>query len=223
MSGGPGSSDVPNTGRRLTPHRLLLALTILGFTIGLAWILRDFVRQTIVLPLADLAWTVWLGLISLHQAIWWGLLLMVGLVVTLRSLGSLGREPVRSARSSGHTLSTSRYRFWRVGLDGQTYSPFTRERIRHELQGLVLQVLAGQNRAETEEVRARLVRGEIELPPEVAGLFTRTTPLPSVAQRSWDWRRWFRRPAALDPGLDIEKIISWLEAQTGAPAQDLKM
>lgn len=223
MSGDPGSSAVPHTVRRITPRQLLLALTILGFTIGLAWIMRDFVRQTIVLPLADLAWTVWIGMMSVHQAIWWGLLLLAGLVVTLRSLGSLGREPVRAARPSSRTLSGSRYRFWRAGLEAQTYSPFTRERIRHELQGLVLQVLADQNRSETEEVKARLIRGEIELPPEVAGLFANTTALPAAPQRRWDWRRWFRRPAALDPGLDMEKIISWLEAQTSAPAQDSKM
>ena len=220
MSVGPKAAPDSSSSLRITPRRLLLALAILGFTIGLAWILRDFVRDTIVLPLADLLWTLWIGLMSLHQAIWWGLLLIAGLVVTLHSLGSLGREPVHFARPAGRTISTSRYRFWRAGLDAQIYSPFSRERIRHELQGLVLMVLVIQSRAETEEVKARLGRGEIELPPAVAGLFTNTISLLPEPERRWNWRGWFRRPAVPSSGIEFEEIIIWLEAQTSPSTQD---
>lgn len=213
-------SQRPTLLRQITPVRLVLAGVILAITLVLALVLRDFVRNTIVLPLTNFFWIVWIALASLPQALWWILLLLIGLGVALRSLRAPGLRLFQSRAAYGRGFTTSRYYYWRYGLESQVLSPFSRERIRRDLQGLVLKVLSTQLRAEPDAIRERLLAGDFELPETVASLFVYTPPAPFEPGRRWDWLGWFRRPAARPAGLDVEPILAWLEAQTNLREPD---
>jgi hypothetical protein len=219
MSPNPISSPRPTLRQQITPGRLALAAGVVVITLVLALALRDFVRASIVLPLYNFFWIIWLALQSLHQAVWWVMLLAIGLIVALRSLRGPRLPAIHTNQISGRGYTSSRYFYWRYGLESQALSPFSRERIRRDLQGLVLKVLASQLRTEPEEVRGRLQAGEFDLPQSVANLFVYTPPAPFELARRWDWLGWFRRPARA-AGLDVEPILAWLEAQTNVRELD---
>lgn len=209
----------------LSRRRLILLGVVLVVVIGLALVMRDFIRQVILLPLIRLGWLVWVELTSVPQAIFWALFLLIAIVIALRSLDTgRARPPAHAGMMLLHFTQSSRYHHWKVGLDALPQSPFSRERVERELQTLVLQVLAEQERTDFEEIRTRQSRGELDLSgqtPAIQALFNVKHSFypagPSILQ-IW-WARLLRRPLPLAPGgepLDVAAIIHWLEEQTGA-------
>jgi hypothetical protein len=92
-----------------TRRRLLTLLSAVVVTALLALILRDFVREFVVLPLLNLGWMVWIGMLSVPQAIYWGIFLLLALIVALRSLSSgTARITSRFERSVQRYNSPSR-------------------------------------------------------------------------------------------------------------------
>lgn len=209
----------------LTRRRLILLGVVLVVVIGLALVMRDFIRQVILLPLISLGWLVWVELTSVPQAIFWALFLLIAIVIALRSLNTgRSRPPAHAGMMLLHFTQSSRYHHWKVGLDALPQSPFSRERVERELQTLVLQVLAEQERTDFEEIRTRQSRGELDLSgqaPAIQALFNVKHSFypaaPSILQ-IW-WARLLRRPLPLAQGgepLNVAEIIHWLEEQTGA-------
>jgi hypothetical protein len=209
----------------LTRRRLILLGVVLVVVIGLALVMRDFIRQTILLPLINLGWLVWVGLTSVPQVVFWALFLLIAIVIALRSLSAgPARLPAHAGMMSLRITQSSRYHHWRIALEALPHSPFARERIERELQVLVLQVLAEQERTDFEEIRARQNRGELDLSdqiPAIQALFNLKHsfyPAPPSILSIW-WARLLGRPHPAAQGvepLDVTAIIHWLEEQTGA-------
>jgi len=211
----------------LTQRRLILIVAVVILVLVLAVLLRDFVRQSILLPLIDLGWLVWVGLQTVPQIAFWGFFVLVALIIALRSLRG-APVPMKTGYASRVVpLSTqySRYHHWKVGMEALPGSPFARERIERELQGLVMQILADQARVDFEEIRVRQNHAELDLSAEsqaIRDLFAidhrkRFTFQPSGPPA---WLAWLlrRAPASAQPAagsLDVPGIIQWLEEQTG--------
>jgi hypothetical protein len=208
----------------LTRRRLILLGVVLVGVIGLALVARDFIRQTILLPLINLGWLVWVMLTSVPQVVFWALFLLIAIIVALQSLNTgRNRQPAQAGMVLLHYTQSSRYHHWKSALAALPHSPFARERIERELQTLVLQVLAEQERTDFEEIRARQSNGELDLSgqsPAIQALFNLKHsfyPAPASILQTW-WMRLLRRPQDLkgvEP-LDVTAIIHWLEEQTGA-------
>ncbi len=78
---------------RTRDMRRWIPLAIVGAaTLILAVVVRDFVREIVVEPVAYLGWIVWLLLTNLPHWIFWTLLLLAGLVI---AASSLRRRPAR--------------------------------------------------------------------------------------------------------------------------------
>jgi hypothetical protein len=210
---------------KLSRRRIILLAVTLVFILGLGFVLRGFVRDNILLPLIDLGWLVWVELLTVPQVVFWALFLLVAVIVAVRSLSG---SPARSGGSGNlipKAMASSRYTHWQVGLEALPNSPFSRERMERELQTLVLQVLAEQQHTDFDTLRARQMSGELDLSTEgaaITGLFTgigrggfpERPPLLAGL-----WARLLGRPQphlAGIPPLDVEGIITWLEAQTGS-------
>jgi hypothetical protein len=209
----------------MTRRRMILLGLTLVVVVGLALVMRDFIRQTILLPLINLGWLVWVGLMSVPQAVFWALFLLIAIIIVLRSL-NMGqpRVPGYAGMMSIRITQSSRYHYWKLVMGTMPHSPFARERIERELQTLVLQVLAEQERTDFEEIRARQLRGELDLSgqdPAIQALFNLKHNFyfaPPSMLRTW-WNRLLGRPRSgsqdVEP-LNMSAIIHWLEEQTGA-------
>lgn len=220
----------------LTRRQITLLLITALILLALAFLVRDFVREQILKPLIDLGWMAWVGLMSLHQALIWGLFLIVALVILARavfarpagrrSTAALGEDagesdPAalrgRSTIALPHYTVDSRYQFWRKSLDALPHSPFARERVARDLQQVVIAVLAEGLRSEPDKVRAQVARGELELDPALVPLFRgRRDPLEAFNSPHW-WQRLFRRsqPRLKASDLNVEALVAWLEGQAG--------
>lgn len=211
----------------LTQRRLILIIAVVILVLVLAFLLRDFVRQSILLPLIDMGWLVWVGLQTVPQIAFWGFFVLVALIIAIRSLAG-APAPSRTGyanRVVPPSTQYSRYHHWKVSMEALPNSPFARERLERELQGLVMQILADQARVDFEEIRVRQNHGELDLSAEsqaIRDLFAidhrkRFAFQPSGPPR---WLAWLlrRRPAFPQPEaghLDVPGIILWLEEQTG--------
>jgi len=76
-----------------TRRRLFILLAFLVLTALLALILRDFVRNYVVLPLLDLGWIAWIFMLSVPQAVYWGMLLLLVIYIAFRSLSAGASRP----------------------------------------------------------------------------------------------------------------------------------
>jgi hypothetical protein len=209
----------------LSRRRILLIVIVMVIVLGLGLLLRDFVRQNIVNPMVDLGWLIWVQMQTVPQVVYWALFMLLAISVAGRSLTIRPGRISLPGGSQTTNYTSSRYHHWQVGLEAVPHSPFSRERVERELQTLVLQVLAEQQRVDFEEVRTRQMRGELDLSaegPAIQSLFVGMghmgyPELPPLIVRLW--ARLLGRPlpqmAGLPP-LDIDGIIAWLETQTGS-------
>ncbi len=207
-----------------TRRRLLILLASLVLTALLALILRDFVRNYVVLPLLDLGWIAWIFMLSVPQAVYWGMLLLLVIYIAFRSLtAGASRTRTRFERSFQRYNSPSRYGYWQVGLKSISRSSYAHERIERELQSLVVQILAEQRRVAVEELRSQIFQNTLDLTGEVQviqDLFklsphTLLTP-PRRGLVAWLARLFGRAEPYTTFGLDVPGVVAWLEEQTGS-------
>lgn len=210
----------------LTRRRLILIAIVMAVVLGLAVLLRDFVRQAILLPLINLGWLAWVELQRVPQIVFWALFVLVALIIAGRSLqNSSGQTLGRYVnRVVPHVTHFSRYHHWKVNLEAITGSPFARERLERELQNLVLQIMADQARIDFDEMRERQKRGLVDFSnesPAIAALFSvdhqKYFAIQSVSLVAWFMRLLRRESAPENPNfavLDVPAIIAWLEEQT---------
>ena len=209
-----------------TRRRLLTLLSAAVLTALLTLLLRDFVRENVVLPLVNLGWIAWIGLLSVPQAIYWGVFLLLALIVAVRSF-SYGPNRIvsRFTRPVQRYNSPSRYAYWQTGLRSISHSSFAHERVERELQNLVLQILAEQRRLAVEELREQLFQGTLDISSEqqiIRDLFELAPHAILIHPRSgffaWLARLFGRSAPHTASRLDISGVVAWLEEQTGSRA-----
>jgi len=162
------------------------------------------------------------------QIVFWAIFLLISLAVAWRSL--MARPPRAPGGPGTVTLRRtipSRYHYWQTGLASMGASPFSRERMVRELQLLVLQVLAEHARTSPDELRERMLHGELDVSQEApviqalmvppGGRFYYEDPMIGPGGLAGWLRRLFRRPAAVvsTPSIDVPGVVDWLENETG--------
>jgi hypothetical protein len=154
-------------------------IVVIVAALGLMFVLRDFVRQAIVLPLSYIAWLAGLVLNSLPQATYWALLLAAAILVAWKSLGAPRRlfyqRKVTPIIADSRVMSLLAAR--QAQLAQLNLSVFARERTAFELRALVVKLLAYQERQSSSEIEQRIRAGTLETPPEIHALLT-------------DWQSW---------------------------------
>lgn len=198
-------------------RRYLPLAVVLLITAVLVVSLDSFFQEMIIQPLLYVLWFGGLVLSTLHQSVFWSLLLLVALVLILRSLGRGASLPV--------TIPEKRYpsqgqvRRWMGLLERAENQRFARWNLAQSLRKLAQDTL---NPDERQGRAKRPVDFEQSLAPDIADYFN--AKLPPV-QAIPLWQRWPIKPArSSNPvpshplDLDPEVVVAFLEKETGQPA-----
>jgi hypothetical protein len=182
-------------------RRFILPLAI-GFIVVLgagvlSLFVRDFVRQTIIIPVTYIAWLVDLVIRSIPQSAFWGAVVAAAILVTWRNLGSkraglILRRPVSAPILADNTDRSVFYT--RLEYIARMYdSPFAREKLALELRLLIVKLLSHRERLPENEIERRVRTGELVTPPEVHALLT-------------SWQTWLSPPKGGSPMQQLEGL-----------------
>ncbi len=213
--------------RHIQPAQLLLvAATLIGIGI-LTIVLRDAVREAVVIPLAYAVWMTDLLLRSLPQVLLLAVLLIISALFILRAFSQAGARFGEMTFRPVTGGARSRLGFWVRRLDNLDHSQFAREQVSQELRNLVLKTLAHVHQLDPSEVPSHIRSGAMNVPPEVKALL-------------FDWQGWMqdgqdgtrlpsslwrRLRGALSPtrhsadrtarlNVKLEAVVEYIEAQT---------
>ncbi len=145
---------------------LFLAMSSAALVVGaiLSLFFRDWVREQVVIPLAYVFWIIRLFLLSVPQVFYWGILLIIGLIIAVTTI-----LPPRMAFYTSATQRpaafTSHYSSWLRHFHMLNSSRFASDNLSRDLTRLTIQILAYQYRLSDEEVYRLLEQEDLGLPP----------------------------------------------------------
>jgi hypothetical protein len=209
----------------------LLVVFLLGVVALLTFFFQDFVRQVMAVPAARFIWFVKLLIDSTPQVFFWGILVIIFLVVSIQSLSVHKTTQVQAVAEPLQPARRERIAYWtnQVAhvLSGDQYS---RARIAAHLGEIALQLLAFQQKEDPEKIRLMILRDQVEIPPEISACVkARFRPVLEPGPGFWasirlGLQRLFpflmknsKQPpllfSSLAPGDELEEIIHYLEEQ----------
>lgn len=208
--------------QHIQPRQWLLVALVLVVTAALTILLRDVVREIIVIPMA---YALWLGdiiLRSLPQGLLLGLLIVLCIGIVLRS--ALKRAEAEQAPRA--TIVTaqhySRLLFWARQLSRLEDSQFAVEKLAAELKKMILKILSAQENLTEDEVVDAARSGALTLPADIRTLVVRpqdwmTTRPAGGLELILRWLR-PRRPPKISPeqSRKIEAAIAFIESRVNS-------
>jgi len=207
----------PSTRFRI-PGSLLLFLLIFLLVVLLLSQIRDFLQESVLLPLMRLFWVAGLLLGSVDQICIWALVIIFAAFISITRLRRPSPEALREMTGMMHPQGRGRIRFWRGHLRANAGDTPPSRFIAAELRRLVLEVLSYRDHLNPSEVNRLAREGQIELPPEVESVLNiidtpEDTPVQVVSRLQGLWRKAL---ALFRPGRDrslerFENIAQYLE------------
>jgi hypothetical protein len=139
----------------------LLIGSILGF------VMRDKIRQIIVVPVAYFLWYANLILETAPQwMIWYGLLI-VGAYYAIKILGKGVPADFDNPEAPVNVRGSSRYQFWLWYINTFHKSNYAQEMLARTLFHLITDIIMYQEHLEYTEIVALIDSGELNVPPEI--------------------------------------------------------
>ncbi len=171
----------------ITAAKLRRVLILVGILIALAlplmFMLKDFVREAIVLPFAYQAWIVGIVVDALPQGLFLGAAVLIGILIAGRSLRR-SRTTVQSVQARTHRSDGS-VRIWLERVDRVSAGTYSRDRFGHYIGQFLLRAIAYEERLSAREVRHHFDSGGIDLPESVRGYLDLTQQPASPGRRTW--------------------------------------
>jgi len=213
-------------------RRLVAVAAVLLLTAALTWLLRDMVRDVVVLPLTFLFWYIDLLVRSVPERVLLAALVLLGGFVALRSLTRRPpAPPPTGAPVEPRRGEDSRLRFWRVQFTYAPTSDFAAEKLAAELRSLLLQTIEHRERRSRDEILRAVAASHdaagqpssktpeqfaLDLPPAVrAVLLEQKTPAPPAEPLLRKLQRLLRLPLPPQPPTayerDLTTIVEFLE------------
>jgi hypothetical protein len=144
---------------------LLVPSVLLVATLTLA--LRGWVRDVILTPLLFILWLGGLLIESTPQWVFWGVFLVMALLILANSLGAgKGSDQTVGKAEPGYPRR-ARVSFWAIQVHRQARGDSPPTSSAEPLRRLVLEVMAFQERLSLREVEQRLESGELDVPPAI--------------------------------------------------------
>jgi hypothetical protein len=220
------------SGSRLRIAKIVLLIV---FTVGIIGLLtyyfKDYVRQVMALPVTRIIWFLQLLIDSTPQILFWGLLLIVFLIISIRSLSASNPPVLQAVPEPLQPPRRERIAFWIIQvantLSGDQYS---RVRMAGYLGDIALHLLAHQQKEDSEKIRRLILQKKLDIPPEIeACINARLRPVMEPRPGFWIsiWHRFQRLFPFINhgstqqkplfpgqaPGDELEAIIHYLEEQ----------
>lgn len=198
-------------------RRYWFSIVSAAAVIFMALFMRDFVREGIIIPFFRLA----RFFQSFPQEVLW--FFFLGLVVYVAAKSLKNWEIQKRKNKKTKTEQLGRIESLAILIKQARQGTYTRERLARRLGELTLQTLAYQERHSLDAMKARLRRGDLNVPPDILNYLQ--------AGLSWEHAfhqrkgRWpFRKqilssPLDLDPLEVVEFIESLLEVSSDAKAR----
>ncbi|MBW2062371.1 MAG: hypothetical protein JRI95_12550 [Deltaproteobacteria bacterium] len=189
--------------------RLFSPVCLALIIVLLALLLKDFVRQGIIIPFLKLFWSI----SSLPQDVFWFFFLGMAAVITWRSLNRwrLPRLEVHGPRMSqpGPIKNLTSL------VERARHGVYSKERLARYLGELAIDILASRERLGVEVMKKRLKSGALDVPPDIRAYFQ--------AGLTWDssyfrkgTRKMLRSQTQTTPlDLDPEIVVEFLEDLLG--------
>jgi hypothetical protein len=163
---------------------MLVAVALLVFAVALALLLllRQTVREAVVVPILYLAWLGNLVFRSIHQAIFWALFSLAVAVLLFTSLPRRSRPRRAATRPVGRAPENRRVATWAAlaaRLADESRADFFASR---EFRKLIVSVWAYRVNLSPMELESDIRSGVLEVPPEWRFYF-QASPRPQEAHR----------------------------------------
>ena len=195
-------------GKKISARLLVLLLTpSVLLVVALTLVLRDWVRDVILTPILFLLWLGGLLIRSTPQWIFWGVFLVLAVLILANSLGTGKRPDQNVDRAEPGHPQRERVLFWAKQIRWRARRDFSPLGNGEPLKRLILEVIAFQERLSLTEVEQRLESGELDVPPTIRMcLQHKPTPEPSSPVSIWErlqhrWADFGRRAHVLISGL----------------------
>jgi len=145
----------------------LLLLPVVFLVATLTLVLRDWVRDAIVTPILFILWLGGLLIKSTPQWVFWGVFLVMALLILANSLGTSKRPDQNVGKAEPGRPRRARVSFWAIQVHQRARRDSSPVGNAGPLRRLVLEVVAFQERLSLKEVEQRLESGELDVPPAI--------------------------------------------------------
>lgn len=147
-------------------RKQLLSLGIILITaLALAPLIRDFMREFVVIPLL---YAFWIGRIiydAIPQVVFWSCFLVVALLLASASLLRPGKP--KSKTYEAKTGQRGRVETWANLIRQAPQEDYYQWRLAQPLRELILETLAYEARLSAKEIKQGLMDDQLNLPPEI--------------------------------------------------------
>lgn len=200
--------------------RRSLALTgIVIIALLLAFPLRDAMYEMVIVPAAYALWLLGLLYHAVHQSVWWGVALLLVLVILARSLRSTGRIRERVQLKSRPVVGqVENLSHWvkRTGR-GVYFKWLIANRLGKVAHEILLQRLGGRNRSYFDPLT-----GPDWMPSSSVQQYLEAGLKGSFAD--YPQRRWlFSKPVPTPLDHDVKDVLEYLESQTNNHKSDSRL
>ena len=208
---------------RMQPRQWLIIALVLIATGALTLLLRDLVREMVVIPLTYAVWMGDIALRTIPQGLLLALLVLIGLFFVLRSaMHSTGDDQPLARGTVPASQQHSRLVFWARQLNRMEDSQFAVEKLALELKALIVRILSSQGNLPEDDVIDAVQRGNLAVPDEVRSLLIRPQDWLSATQPGqWElllrWLRPNRTPVTNDAqSKKIDAVIHFIETRVNS-------
>jgi hypothetical protein len=193
-------------------RRFLLPMLLPGAILILAIAFRSYFMAYFIRPVALMFWAAWRVLASVHQGVYWAILIFLCLVLTTRFLPPEGQLPPPAAYKYGRRRP-SRVQYWLSLVRGGTATRVQRDVLRLAMRDLLTSMIARTGRSDLQDLYS-LHESELAALSSGARSFILLDPHEKRGpgarfRRFWDRLRSTRR----EDEAAICEILSWMESR----------
>lgn len=214
--------------KSVSPRQWLAIAAVMAAVAALTLLLRDAVRDLVVIPVTYLLWIADIFVRSVPQSIQLIVVVAIAALAALRALAAGRARAEAPPIPPQPRYEQSRLGLWSRHLHGVDDSAYAAEKLAHELRTMIIGTLSNDWRIDREEIVARARGGELDAPPEVreviAGIpmWLKIQPSNPITRAIRSLRaRWYPDEpphGALEMARALGVVAAYVESLGGAPA-----